>query len=257
MIGWPEGLCEALAARGLQVIRFDNRDTGHSTWCRDLPLPDIQAGLAGDVSSAAYRLEDMAADTVGLMDALGLPRAHLVGASLGGQIAQIVASDYPARVASLVSMMSTPGRVEMPAPSAMGIFSLPAPQTREQAMENAAATFRLIGSPAFPHDDTQVRERAGRAWDRGHHPEGMLRQSMAAIASGDRSGRLAAVRARTLVIHGLADPTCSPDAGRATAAAIPGAELVLIEGMGHNLPPLLWPRLVSLIAGHVRGTVLT
>jgi pimeloyl-ACP methyl ester carboxylesterase len=193
----------------------------------------------------------MALDTVGLMDALGLRRAHLVGASLGGQIAQIIATEFPMRAASLVSMMSTAGKVEMPDPAAMRIFALPQATTREQAMDNAVQTFRIIGSPEYPVADEAIRERAGRVWDRGHDMTGIIRQSMAAIVTGDRAARLASVTTPTLVIHGSVDLMCRVDAGRATAEAIPGARLEIITGMGHNLPPGLWPRLSDLIAEHV------
>jgi pimeloyl-ACP methyl ester carboxylesterase len=255
MLAWREGFCEALVARGLRAIRFDNRDCGRSTHLRGRPMPDFKAGLAGDTRTAAYRLEDMAADTLGLMDVLGIRRAHLVGASLGGQIAQIIATDHPARVLTLTSMMSWTGSREsgQPAPEVAQMFKLPPSVTRERAMENAVAAQRIIGSPGYPLDEAEVRERGGRSFDRGgYDPGAMMRQMMAVLASGDRTARLAKVRVPTLVIHGTADKMVDPSGGRATAAAIPGAELVMIEGMGHNLPQELWPRLADLITNHAR-----
>lgn len=253
MLAWQTGFCEALVARGLRVIRFDNRDSGRSTHFRDRPMPDFAAGMAGDTRTAVYRLEDMAADTLGLMDALGIRRAHLVGASLGGQVAQIIATDHPDRALTLTSMMSWTGSrsVGQPAPEAAALFRMPPPATREQAMQNAVAAQRIVGSPGFPFDEAEVRERGGIAFDRGGYDPGAVpRQAMAALASGDRTAKLASLRVPTLVIHGTADKLVDPSGGRATAAAIPGAQLVMIEGMGHNVPPGLWSRLADLIAAH-------
>jgi pimeloyl-ACP methyl ester carboxylesterase len=255
MLAWQDGFCEALVARGLRAIRFDNRDCGRSTHFRNQPMPDFKAGMAGDTRTAAYRLEHMAADTLGLMDALGIARAHLVGASLGGQIAQIIATEHPERVLTLTSMMSWTGARDsgQPAPEVAELFKLPPPNTREQAMENAVAAQRIVGSPGYPVDEAEVRERGGRSFDRGGYDPGAIpRQAMAAMASGDRSARLATVHVPTLVIHGTADKMVDPSGGRATAAAIPGAQLVMIEGMGHNLPPGLWSRIADLIAAHAR-----
>jgi pimeloyl-ACP methyl ester carboxylesterase len=193
------------------------------------------------------------------MDVLGIPRAHLVGASLGGQVAQIIATEHPARVLTLTSMMSWTGARSsgQPAPEAADLFKMPPASTREQAMENAVAAQRIVGSPSYPVDEAEVRERGGLSFDRGGYDPGAVpRQAMAALASGDRTARLATVRVPTLVIHGTADKLVDSSGGRATAAAIPGAQLVLIEGMGHNLPPGLWARIADLIAAHAR-TVAT
>jgi pimeloyl-ACP methyl ester carboxylesterase len=196
----------------------------------------------------------MAADTVGLLDALGLKSAHLVGASMGGFIAQTVAIEYPDRVRSLTSMMSTTGNsaVGQPAPEAMRMFALPPASTREEVMGRAVTAFSIIGSPGFPHDEDEVRERAGLAYDRAYDLPGFLRQAIAVIASGNRTARLQSIKVPTLVIHGANDFMCDVSGGRATADAIPGSELVVIEGMGHNLPRALWPRLASLIANLVQ-----
>lgn len=254
MLGWHEGFCEALVARGLRPIRFDNRDAGLSTHRHDAPAPDFQAVLAGDLSSASYNLSDMAADTVGLLDALGIRSAHFVGASMGGFIAQTIAIEHPDRVRSLISMMSTTGNpaVGQPAPEVMRLMAGPPPQNREEVLERAVTAFREVGSPGYPHDESEVRERAGMAYDRAWDPLGVVRQAIACIASGDRTERLRTINVPTLVIHGDSDKMCNISGGRATAEAIPKAELVVIEGMGHNLPRGLWSRLVTLIADHIQ-----
>ena len=254
MISWPDGFVAALASRGLQPIRFDNRDVGRSTHLADAPPPDLTAALAGDLSSASYTLSDMAADTVGLMDALGLASAHLVGASLGGMIAQTVAIEYPDRVRSLTSMMSTTGdravgQADLQALAPL--MGLPA-VTREDVIEQQVRAFAVIGSPGFPFDEAAVRDRAGRAYDRAHDPAGTARQAVAAVASGDRTARLASVRVPTLILHGSDDKMCDVSGGRATAAAIPDAALVVLGGMGHSLPRELWPEMAAHIAGLVR-----
>ncbi|MEU1626142.1 alpha/beta hydrolase [Streptomyces sp. NPDC020096] len=254
MINWPEGLCAELVNHGVQVIRFDNRDSGRSSHFPDGPAPDLQAALAGDFSSASYTLSDMAADTVGLLDVLGLDSAHVVGASLGGMVAQTVAIEHPARVRSLVSMMSTTGdrgvgQCDFAAVAGLGA----SPEDRQGFIDWQVRALRAVGSPGFAFDEAAVADRAGRAYDRGYDPLGMARQGVAALASGDRTARLRAVRIPTLVIHGADDVMCDVSGGRATAAAVPGAELVTINGMGHSLPRELWPRLTSLIARHVRS----
>ncbi|MFI9722375.1 alpha/beta fold hydrolase [Streptomyces sp. NPDC052396] len=253
MINWPEGFCALLAGHGLQLIRFDNRDSGRSSHFHDGPAPDLQAALAGDFSSASYTLSDLAADAVGLLDALGLDSAHLVGASLGGMIAQMMAIEHPGRVRSLTSMMSTTGDLGVGRPDFAKLARLgPPPPDRRGFVDWQVRAFRVIGSPGFPLDEAAVAERAGRAYDRGHDPEGVMRQSVAVLASGDRTERLRSLKVPTLVIHGAEDVMCDISGGRATAAAIPGAELVVIKGLGHNLPRELWPRISTLIAGLVR-----
>ena len=248
MIHWPEGFCADLVGRGVQVIRFDNRDAGCSTHFSDARIPDLAAALAGDYSSVPYTLSDMAADTAGLLDVLGLDSAHLVGASLGGMVAQTVAIEYPARVRSLTSMMSTTGDRTVGQPDFTVIGGLGAPPPDRQGfIDWQVRAFRVVGSPGFEFDEAALADRAGRAYDRGYDPLGMLRQSVAALASGDRTQRLRALRVPTLVIHGADDVMCHVSGGRATAAAIPGAELVIIDGMGHSLPRPLWPELATRI----------
>lgn len=250
LVGWPDGFCDELVQRGLYLIRFDNRDVGESTHMTSAPPPNMAAALAGDRSSASYTLSDMAADTVGLLDALGLDSAHLVGASMGGFIAQTIAIEYPRRVRSLTSIMSSTGSfaVGQLHPEALQLFARPPAVTRDQAVQRTVDAFRVIGSPGFPPDVEAIRDRAGRAFDRAFDPLGMARQGIAVIASGDRTARLRSLDVPTLVIHGAADKMCDVSGGRATAAAIPGAELVLFDGMGHDLPRALWPQLATKIA---------
>ncbi|HTY16638.1 MAG TPA: alpha/beta fold hydrolase [Myxococcota bacterium] len=256
MILWPDEFCEALADRGHHVVRFDNRDAGLSTRLDPAGLPDVMGALGavaqGRPVDAPYRLSDMAADAAGLLDALDLPSAHVVGASMGGMIAQTLAIEHPARVRTLTSIMSTTGDPSLPQarPEAMAMLLTPPPTERAAAIEHGVRLWRTIGSPGFAFDEAEVRAMAGRTFDRGPSPAGTARQLVAILASGSRRDALAAVRAPTLVIHGAADPLIPVDAGRATAAAVPGAELLEIEGMGHDLPRALWPTLVDAIAKH-------
>jgi pimeloyl-ACP methyl ester carboxylesterase len=255
-IAWPDSFCHALAGRGLQVIRFDNRDVGLSTHMTDAPPPDLPAVLAGDLSSVSYTLSDMSADTIGLLDALGLEKAHIVGASMGGAIAQTMAIERPDRVLSLTSMMSTTGNtaVGQPSPEVLReVFGGPRAVTRDEVIQQRLRALRAVGSPGYPADEGEAAARAGRAYDRSYDPAGIARQAIASVASGDRTERLRQVRTPTLVIHGLADRMCDVSGGRATAAAIPGAELLLIEGMGHDLPPGLRSQLAARIAEFVWG----
>ncbi|MFD8985266.1 alpha/beta fold hydrolase [Streptomyces sp. NPDC059564] len=249
MLGWPEGFCTELTSRGVQVIRFDNRDVGRSTHFPDAPVPDVRAAVAGDVSSASYTLSDMAADSVGLLDALGIDGAHVVGMSMGGAIAQTIALEHPRRARSLTSMMSSTGdpRVGQPKPEALGALAGPVATERDDVVERMVRTVRVLGSPGFPFDEAAARDRARRSYDRGYDPLGIARQAVASLASGDRTVRLASVDVPTLVIHGSDDPMCDVSGGRATAEAVPGAKSVTFEGMGHDLPRALWPEIATLI----------
>jgi pimeloyl-ACP methyl ester carboxylesterase len=250
MLGWPEGFCSALVERELFVLRFDNRDIGLSTHLHGAPRPNVMAGFRGDCSSASYTLSDMADDTVGLLDALGLDQAHFVGASMGGMIAQTVAIEHPERVLTLTSIMSSTGdqRVGGSTEAAARVLARPPARNRAEAIQRTVDAYRVIGSPGFELDEAGLRERAGRSFDRGYDPLGVGRQMMAILASPDRTRMLRALRIPTLVVHGAADPLVHVSGGRATAAAIPGAELLVIDGMGHDLPRDLWPLLANHIA---------
>jgi pimeloyl-ACP methyl ester carboxylesterase len=257
LIHWPDDFFLALANRGLHVIRFDNRDSGLSTHIANAPPPNLPAVLTGNLSSVSYTLSDMAADTVGLMDALGIEKAHLVGASMGGQIAQTIAIEHQVRVRSLVSMMSTTGsmKVGQPAPQVLlQLFAGPRPVTREETIEQRVRAMRAVGSPKYPGKDDEVAARAARAYDRCNDPEGIARQAIATVASGDRTEGLKKLQIPALVIHGVADRMCNVSGGKATAEAIPGAELMLIEGLGHDFPPILRPILAQRIADFVWST---
>jgi pimeloyl-ACP methyl ester carboxylesterase len=248
LLVWDERFCQALVERGFFVIRFDNRDIGLSSKIESGPVPNPMA-IAGDASSASYTLDDMAADTVGLLDELGIEAAHLVGASMGGMIAQQVAVLYPERVLSLVSMMSTTGNpgVGQPLPIAIPALISPAPPGREGYADFIVRVFKAIGSPAYPYEEDYIRQRALASYDRSYYPAGFARQLVGILASGNRTGRLAGIRAPALVIHGEADPLITVSGGEATAAAIPGARLLKIPGMGHDLPLELWARFVDAI----------
>jgi pimeloyl-ACP methyl ester carboxylesterase len=249
MIGWPDEFCRGLATHGLFVIRFDNRDIGLSTHLHDAGAPDVMAVLGGDRSSVHYGLTDLADDTVGLLDALGLDSAHLVGASMGGMIAQLVAIRHPKRVRSLTSIMSTTGdpAVGAPAEAAMALLFAPPPADREGAVQRAVDTYRVIGSPGFEFDETGLRDRAGLSFDRAHDPAGVARQLAAILTSPDRTADLAEVSVPTLVIHGEQDALVDVSGGRATAEAIPDSELLVVDGMGHDLPREMWPQITERI----------
>jgi pimeloyl-ACP methyl ester carboxylesterase len=254
MLGWPDEFCRGLADEQLFVIRFDNRDIGLSTHAHAAGVPDVMAVLGGDTSSVAYGLADLADDTVGLLDALGLTDAHVVGASMGGMIAQLVAIRHPARVRSLTSIMSTTGEagVGAPAEAAMALLFAPPAADRDGAVQRAVDTYRVIGSPGFEFDEAGLRERAGLSFDRAYDPPGVARQLAAILSTPDRTADLGALSVPTLVIHGEQDTLVDVSGGRATAAAIPGSELLLVDGMGHDLPRELWPRLTERIVGLIR-----
>ena len=250
MLIWPEDFCAALAARGFHVARFDNRDTGLSTHLTGTPAPGWLTTMLRP-SAAPYRLQHMADDALAVMDALGWPDAHVMGASLGGMIAQELAIRHPGRVRTLTSIMSTPSAriATMPTIAAMRALARAAgtPATcPDQAAERAVALKKVIGSPGYPPDEPTVRDIARRSFQR--HPgaeEDDLRQRAAVIASRDRRSTLAGLRVPALVIHGDHDPVIRPKGGRATAAAIPGARLISYPGMGHDLPRPLWPSILD------------
>jgi pimeloyl-ACP methyl ester carboxylesterase len=249
MIRWTVAFCEALTARGYRVIRFDNRDTGCSTHFTGYPAPDfaaLAAALAaGKQPDVPYALRDMAADAIGLLDALAIDRAHFVGRSMGGMIAQIAASEYPGRVLSLTSIMSSTGNPKLPsaAPDVMAMMTRRAPDPIEDAagfLEHSTAFARRIASPHFPFDEATYSALVLEETRRAHDPMGFARQLAAIAVSGDRRSRLARITAPTLVVHGADDPLIPPACGEDTASSIPFAEFLLIDGMGHDLPPELY-----------------
>ena len=250
MVAWDPEFCGLLVERGFRVIRFDNRDIGRSTKIAAAGMPSRFDMLSGRRSTAPYLLSDMARDTVGLMDHLGIESAHLVGASMGGMIAQATTIEHASRVRSMVSIMSTTGSrlVGPPTLRAMRVLVGGAPRNRAATVERAVRTFRAIGSPGFPFEEDYVRKLAGVSYDRGHEPAGVARQLHAIMASGDRTRALRDVRVPTAVIHGRSDPLVRPTGGRATARAVPGARLRMIEGMGHDFPRALWPSFAEEIA---------
>jgi pimeloyl-ACP methyl ester carboxylesterase len=253
MIAWPDEFCAGLVARGFAVARFDNRDVGQSTHFTRYGAPSLLQILTRPTLVAPYRLEDMADDAVAVLDALGWERAHIVGASLGGMIAQTLAIRHSARVRTLTSIMSTPSkRVGRPALSVLAALGPRRVTSREAAGQRAVDVFRIIGSPGYPMDEALLREMGERSYDRAQEPTGPQRQLAAIHAARDRRPGLAAVRVPTLVLHGAADRLVRPSGGRATAAAVPGARLVIYPGMGHDLPRPLWPSFIDEI-----GTLAT
>jgi pimeloyl-ACP methyl ester carboxylesterase len=250
MLAWDEEFCAMLADCGFRVVRFDNRDIGRSTKIDSAGLPSRADMLLGRRGTAPYLLRDMAKDTVGLMDKLGIESAHLVGASMGGMIAQTVAIEWAERVRSLVSIMSTTGNrwVGMPTYKALGtLFARPG-LGREAAIEHAVRVFRTIGSPAYPMDEEHFRNVVGASYDRSHSRAGIARQMHAISASGDRTPALERLRLPATILHGSRDPLIRPAAGRATARAIRDSRLRIFDGMGHDLPRDLWPDFVEEIA---------
>ena len=251
MIGWPDEFCDQLAARGFHVVRFDNRDSGRSTQIEGRPPSLTQLALRR-IQPVLYTLSDMAADAAGLIRELGIEPAHVVGASMGGMIAQMLAAEHPAAVRSLVSIMSNTGSRLSGNPS-FPIYRFwlnRPPQDRDSYIERATQIFRVIGSRDLPQNAEEHREIAARSWDRGYDPAASVRQLGAIYASGNRTRRLRAITAPTLVIHGSSDPMVNHSGGVATARAIPGAQMVTIKGMGHDLPSAAWPQLLAAIGEH-------
>lgn len=256
MTAWDDRFCTQLADRGFRVVRFDNRDIGLSTRFDAAGVPNVMA-LMGNIAlgkpiEVPYTLRDMAADTVGVLDAFGFSRAHVVGASMGGGIVQELAIHHPERLLSMTSVMSSTGSTKVPpaSPEALAVLFTPAPTDRTGYIAHAQNVARILRGPHFPEEAAGDAGRAARNFDRGINPPGVARQLAAIFASGDRTARLAAVRTPTLVIHGDADPLIRVEGGHFTAAAIPGASLHVVPKMGHSLPEAVWPKLIDLIAGH-------
>jgi len=257
LVAWPDAFCEGLAARGFRVVRFDNRDAGLSTKtpsARPFAMAPLMAlAFLGLPVRPPYALNDMASDTLGLMDALGIDRAHIVGASMGGMIAQIIAAERPDRVMSLVSLFSTSGNRALPGPQPQVLRALVRRRRRSdpaRAVKETMDFLRLIGSPGFPTSDSELRTKVERSFRRCYYPQGFSRQLLAILRAPDRRPMLRRIRAPTLVLHGAEDPFIPPAAGADTAANIPGARLRIIPGMGHDLPGALLPLLVEEIADH-------
>ncbi|WP_426390512.1 alpha/beta fold hydrolase [Variovorax sp. R-27] len=262
MVAWDDAFCARLAeAGGHRVIRFDNRDIGHSTHLSHLGVPDIQAlmaqAMAGQPLRTPYNLRDMAADCVGLLDALGIARAHIVGASMGGAIGQELCIHHPHRMLSFTSIMSTTGAPGLPPPTpeAMAVLFTPSPTTFEAYLPHYARVWRVLRGPFdFPLDEARDAEKAQLVFLRGLNPAGVARQLAAILASGNRKPALRDVRVPTLVIHGDADPLVPVACGVDVADAIPGAQLLRIPRMGHALPIPMWPQIVDAIAAHTAHT---
>ena len=259
LIRWPEVFCQELADRGHFVIRFDNRDTGLSSKIDEAGVPDIMkiitATLSGSAVTVPYKLKDMADDAIGLLDALSIEGAHLCGVSMGGMIAQTMAIEYPSRVLSLISMESSTGDQSLPNgnPEAMNSLMTPAPAERNAYIDHMGRVFTVLAGGSSLFDMEFEREKSADSFDRCYHPQGVARQLAAVMASGSRKQKLGSVTAPTLVIHGSLDPLVPVEHGRATAAAIPGAELLLLDELGHGISfPALWPRIVDAITAHTR-----
>ncbi|MEM1229801.1 MAG: alpha/beta fold hydrolase [Pseudomonadota bacterium] len=256
---WPLVFCEHLVSAGHRVIRFDNRDVGLSSHLQDAGVPDMGAIMAamleGKAAPVPYTLDDMAADTAALMEGLELSAAHICGASLGGMIAQTLAINEPQRVLSLTSIMSTTGNRDLPpaTPEAMAALMSPAATDREGAARRTAEIAAVIGSPAYPADPAELKERALADFDRATNPAGVARQMAAAATQPDRRAALAELRLPSLIIHGKDDPLVPVAGGIDTHEAIPGSELLVIEGMGHDLPRGLWPQISQAIARLTQG----
>ncbi|MBV9415464.1 MAG: alpha/beta hydrolase [Solirubrobacterales bacterium] len=254
MIGWPDEFCLYLAERGFHVVRFDNRDIGLSTRVQGAP-PTPRDLLTRKIDPVLYTLSDMARDAAGLLRELGLAPAHVVGASMGGMIAQTLAAEHPEAVRSLVSIMSNTGNRVKGQP-AFGVYRYllrRAPDEREAYIEYMTRMFEAIGSRGLPFDRERVRDMVARSYDRGHDPAGPGRQLGAIIASGNRTAQLRTIRTPTLVIHGSKDRLVARSGGVDTARTIPGARLMIVDGMGHDLPEAAWPQLEDAIAGHAHA----
>ncbi|MEA2411021.1 MAG: hypothetical protein QOC77_1582 [Thermoleophilaceae bacterium] len=246
MIAWPDEFCEQLAARGFHVVRFDNRDVGHSTHVKGRPPTPLEL-LTRSKKPARYRLEDMADDAHGLLRELDLAPAHVIGASMGGMIAQTLAARHPEDVLSLTSIMSNTGSIwtGRPAIRLYPLFLRRPTEGREAAIERTMNVFAAIGSRGLPRNDDLIRDMAEQSWDRDHDPIGPGRQLAAIIASGNRTKDLKRIKAPTLVIHGTDDRMVGVSGGRATARAIRGAKFMKVKGMGHDMPRAAWPQLID------------
>lgn len=260
MIHWDEEFCESLAGRGYFVIRFDNRDTGLSTKFDEAGLPDmmeiISARMAGKAVDPTYTFEDMAKDTAGLLDSLGIEKAHICGMSMGGMIAQALALSHPERFLSLTSIYSTTGDPELPQPRSdvMQLLMTPTPLERIAAIEHSMKVFKKISGSGFPFDEAWHRNVLERSYDRSFYPPGVIRQFTAILTQQNRKHALSSLTIPTLVVHGTDDPLVPIECGKDTARAIPGSEFLSIEGMGHDLPHgEAWTRIMEAIIKHTQN----
>jgi pimeloyl-ACP methyl ester carboxylesterase len=253
MIGWDIEFCRSLADRGFHVVRYDNRDVGLSThFDEPVDMMGLLGSFAGgDPVEVPYLLTDMAADAAGLLDHLDVEQAHVVGVSMGGMIAQTLAIEHADRVLTLTSIMSTTGDPDVGAPTAEAMQAIMAPPatTREEAADTFVVHAHTWGSPAYVDED-RLRAISGAAYDRAHDPEGGMRQLAAVLASGSRSEALRGLAIPTLVVHGTEDKLVQPSGGERTAEVIADAKLVMVEGMGHDLPPQLWAQIIDAITTH-------
>ncbi|MEN6464064.1 MAG: alpha/beta hydrolase [Syntrophaceae bacterium] len=262
MIVWDVEFCELLAKTGLFVIRFDNRDAGLSTKFEEAGIPDImaaiKAAMQGKTVESAYTLDDMADDSVGLLDALGIEKAHICGASMGGMIAQVVSCRHPKHVLSLTSIRSTTGNPDLPMGKQEAIAAVvaPAPEEREAYVGHYVNVWRRIWSPGFPFEEERVRRFMQMSYDRSYYPQGMARQNTAVIAGGDRRQSLSSIKVPTLVVHGADDPLIPVEGGKDTARVIPGARMLIINGMGHDMPKGVWAEIVSAISQLSKQTIV-
>jgi len=252
MIRWDEAFCQAIAAQGRWVIRFDNRDVGLSTKFDEAGIPDVMSLIQGKPTDTPYKLKDMADDAVGLLDELGIKEADIVGVSMGGMIAQTIAIHYPDRVRTLTSIMSSTGNPSLPRPKpeAMAVLLSPPVSNRDEYISNSVESSRVLHGPTYPLDEDYVRKLAGHQYDRCYNPQGFTRQLGAVLASGSRNEELGKVKIPTLVIHGDVDPLVPVEAGKDTAKSIPDSKLVIIEGMGHSFPTEAVPKILQELLHH-------
>jgi pimeloyl-ACP methyl ester carboxylesterase len=251
---WDAEFCELLVKRGYFVIRFDNRDAGLSTKFEEAGIPDfgaaIKALMEGNPVESAYTLDDMADDAVGLLNTIGIQKAHICGASMGGMIAQVIAYRHPKHVLSLTSIMSTTGNPDLPQakPETIAAVLEPAPAERKAFVEHMMNVWRKIWSPGFPFEETRARTFIEKSYDRSYYPQGAVRQNIALLANGDRRESLSTIAVPTLVIHGADDPLIPCEGGKDTALVIPGAKLFIISGMGHDMPKGVWAQITDAIS---------
>ena len=259
MIGWDEDICKKWAQKGLYVIRFDNRDVGLSSKMEEAGVPDMKAAMTAIMNkeklNAPYTLDDMADDAAGLLDALNIDKAHICGISMGGAIAQTIAFRHPSRVRSMTQVYATTGNPKLPPPKPeiMELLLTSLPEQREAYIDYMIKFYKAITGPGFPFDEPWHRKLAGTSYDRAFYGPGKARQYLAILAQGNRKSRLASITAPTLVIHGADDPLVLVEGGMDSAEAIPGAELMIIKGMGHDMPHgSAWPQIIEAVAAHTR-----